>query len=862
MSVATHCPYCALQCGMHLVERARRPDRPGQRTVSGEQRRTVRQGLDRGGDARASGSPARAARPRHRRPLAAGHLGRGARRDRRRIQPDPAPPRTRRGRRLRQRLADEREGVPARQVRARRARHVATSTTTAASACRRRRRPANRAFGIDRGLPFPLDDIPRRRRRSCWSAATPPRRCRRSCSTSRRSSASGGTLIVADPRRTATAQWATLHLQLTPGTDAALANGLLHVLIRDGLDRRGLHRGAHRRLRRGAARGRRPTGRSGSSRSPAFPKRDSSRPRARSAGAGRAMVLTARGPEQQAQGVDNALAFINIALALGQVGQPVRRIRLPHRTGQRPGRARARAEGRPAPRLSPIDDPTRAAARRRRLGRAPERLPGPRQLRLRAARPLGRDGGIRALLVFGSNSRSRRPTRCASSERLRALDLLVVADFFLSETAALADVVLPAAQWAEEDGTMTNLEGPRHPPAAARVAPPTACAPTSRSSCALAARLGVRRAVSVRAQPRRLRRAAAGDARRRRRLLRDHLRRASTRRTACSGPARTPTIRARRACSPTAFPTPSGRARFHAVAAPRAGGGARRRLTRCTSPPAASSRTTSPAPRPGASPSCSDAAPEPFAEMHPRTARPAGIARRRPRHADDAARLGHLPREADADDPRGHASSCRSTGAAMQSANRLTNPALDPIEPDARVQGLRRSTAASAGSARTPDDRRRLLVVIGNGMAGARFVEELVARGGREQFDIVGLRRRTVRQLQPDPAVERARRQPSTRATSSSTRSSWYARRTASRCTRARGSMRSTSARRSARRRRRPSAVRRRSCSPPAAGVRAADARAATPTRHRSSTASSSSARLEDCTRIARAGADWPHVPS
>ena len=44
-------------------------------------------------------------------------------------------------------------------------------------------------------------------------------------------------------------------------------------------------------------------------------------------------------------------------------------------------------------------------------------------------------------------------------ERLRTLDTLVVSDFFVSETAALADVVLPAAQWAEEEGTMTNLEG-------------------------------------------------------------------------------------------------------------------------------------------------------------------------------------------------------------------------------------------------------------------------------------------------------------------------------------------------------------------------------------------------------------------
>jgi len=44
----------------------------------------------------------------------------------------------------------------------------------------------------------------------------------------------GGTLIVADPRRSSTAQWAKLHLRLRPGSDAALANGLLHLLIREG----------------------------------------------------------------------------------------------------------------------------------------------------------------------------------------------------------------------------------------------------------------------------------------------------------------------------------------------------------------------------------------------------------------------------------------------------------------------------------------------------------------------------------------------------------------------------------------------------------------------------------------------------
>jgi assimilatory nitrate reductase catalytic subunit len=63
------------------------------------------------------------------------------------------------------------------------------------------------------------------------------------------------------------------------------------------------------------------------------------------------------------------------------------------------------------------------------------------------------------LLLFGSNPVVSAPRAGRVQRRLGTLDLLVVADFVLSETAALADVVLPTAQWAEEDGTMTNLEG-------------------------------------------------------------------------------------------------------------------------------------------------------------------------------------------------------------------------------------------------------------------------------------------------------------------------------------------------------------------------------------------------------------------
>jgi assimilatory nitrate reductase catalytic subunit len=66
---------------------------------------------------------------------------------------------------------------------------------------------------------------------------------------------------------------------------------------------------------------------------------------------------------------------------------------------------------------------------------------------------------VRTLLVLGSNIVVSSPNAGHIEKRLADVDFLMVSDFFLSETAERADVVLPAAQWAEEEGTMTNLEG-------------------------------------------------------------------------------------------------------------------------------------------------------------------------------------------------------------------------------------------------------------------------------------------------------------------------------------------------------------------------------------------------------------------
>jgi assimilatory nitrate reductase catalytic subunit len=88
-----------------------------------------------------------------------------------------------------------------------------------------------------------------------------------------------------------------------------------------------------------------------------------------------------------------------------------------------------------------------------------ESIPGPGVSATELLARLGEKDGPRALFVFGSNPVVSAPRAGTVEPRLASLELLVVADLVLSETAALADVVLPTAQWAEEDGTMTNLEG-------------------------------------------------------------------------------------------------------------------------------------------------------------------------------------------------------------------------------------------------------------------------------------------------------------------------------------------------------------------------------------------------------------------
>jgi assimilatory nitrate reductase catalytic subunit len=316
---------------------------------------------------------------------------------------------------------------------------------------------AVRAFGLDRGMPFPLSDIAEADVvvlvGSNPADTMPP--AMQYFDTGRER---GAEHIVIDPRRTNTARNASLHVQPLPGTDLALANGLLHIALAEGLvdtDYVAARTTGFDDVRAGVAgywpdRVERLTG---------VPVQQQRRTVVALARGRRSIVLTARGAEQHRSGTDTAQAWINLALALG----------LPGRegsgwgtvTGQGNGQG-GREHGQKADQLPgyrKITDPAARAHVAAVWGIDPEDIPGPGRSAFEMLDALGTGGGVRTMLVLASNIAVSAPDARRVISRLGDLDFLAVSDFFLSETAELADVVLPSAMWAEEDGTMTNLEG-------------------------------------------------------------------------------------------------------------------------------------------------------------------------------------------------------------------------------------------------------------------------------------------------------------------------------------------------------------------------------------------------------------------
>jgi len=317
-----------------------------------------------------------------------------------------------------------------------------------------------RAFGLDRGLPFPVEDLDRAETililGSNVAQTMPP------FIGHLEGAREAGGLVVVDPRRTATARLtddgAGSHLQPTPGSDLVLLLGLIHVVISEKLvdtafvSERTVGFDA---LRRSVSqwwpeRVQQQTG------VPVWQLRDLARRLASGRGT---YILTGRGVEQHADGTDTATAAINLSLILGLVGTD-------HSgygtiTGQGNGQG-GREHGQKCDQLPgyrKITDPAARAHVAGVWGVEPDSIPGAGVPAAELLASLGAPGGVRCLLVHGSNVVVSAPNVDRVRTGLAALDFLVVCDFFFSETAALADVVLPVTQWAEEAGTMTSLEG-------------------------------------------------------------------------------------------------------------------------------------------------------------------------------------------------------------------------------------------------------------------------------------------------------------------------------------------------------------------------------------------------------------------
>lgn len=325
---------------------------------------------------------------------------------------------------------------------------------------------ANRSLGLDRGLPFPLADL-----RGAQAvlllgsnvAETMPPALGHLVDVRDR-----GGLVVVDPRRSATAALAAdhggVHLQPVPGTDLVVLLGLIHLLFRERAEDAAylaerVSGAEDVRASVGAwwpERVEQVTG------VPGFLLRRAAGLLAEAApvrGGSGAFVLTGRGVEQSSQGTDTVTAAINLALVLGLVGR--RGSGYGAITGQGNGQG-GREHGQKADQLPGyrmIDDPAARAHVAAVWGVDPASLPGKGRPAVQLLRALGEPGGPRALLVHGANLRVSAPDVRQVARRLRALELLVVCDFVPSETTELADVVLPVTQWAEEEGTMTSLEG-------------------------------------------------------------------------------------------------------------------------------------------------------------------------------------------------------------------------------------------------------------------------------------------------------------------------------------------------------------------------------------------------------------------
>ncbi|RAP77295.1 assimilatory nitrate reductase catalytic subunit NasC [Paenibacillus montanisoli] len=313
-----------------------------------------------------------------------------------------------------------------------------------------------KVFGIDRGLTNQLADI--EYAECIILAGTNIAECQPTLMPYfTRAKEKGASIIAIDPRETGTTRIADLHLRVKPGMDATLANGMLKVLVEEGL----IDQTFVNRLTVGFDELRTHLEEFDLAEIAELSGVPAEKIRQAALAYGKAatgMVFTARGVEQQTDGHMAVRNFLNLVLLTGKIGK--QGCGYGAITGQGNGQG-GREHGQKADQLPGyrlIENPEDRAYVAGVWGIDPSELPGKGVSAYEIMQNI-HEQEIRALFVMGSNPLVSNPNANFVKEGLKKLDFLVVADFLMSETAQLADLILPVTAYLENGGTLTNLEG-------------------------------------------------------------------------------------------------------------------------------------------------------------------------------------------------------------------------------------------------------------------------------------------------------------------------------------------------------------------------------------------------------------------
>ena len=262
----------------------------------------------------------------------------------------------------------------------------------------------------------------------------------------------GAMLIVMDPRGQALKRHATHMLEFTPGTDVALLNALMNVIITEGLYDKQYVQAHTEGFEELKVHLKEFTPEAMAGVCGVAP--ETLRTVARAYGrAEAAIIFWGMGISQSIHGTDNARCLISLALMTGHVGRPG--------TGLHPLRGQNNVQGASDAGLIPMFYPDYQSVETDAIREKFEALWGAkidpkRGLTVVEIMDAIHDGVIKGMYIMGENPAMSDPHLQHAREGLARLEHLVVQDIFLTETAFHADVVLPASAWPEKDGTVTN----------------------------------------------------------------------------------------------------------------------------------------------------------------------------------------------------------------------------------------------------------------------------------------------------------------------------------------------------------------------------------------------------------------------